>query len=90
MFVVYWLLLKIVCFIALECLSMLYVCVRGVMDVVFSVSIVRAGSRLVAMVLFSVCSVFTVGYYVLYLCTMGVFRMVLRECGVVWCFVFLC
>ena len=39
MFVVYWLLLKIVCFIALECLSMLYVC--GVMDVVFSVSIVR-------------------------------------------------
>ena len=41
MFVVYWLLLKIVCFIALECLSMLYVCVRGVMDVVFSASIVR-------------------------------------------------
>ena len=41
MFVVYWLLLKIVCFIALECLCMLYVCVRGVMDVVFSVSIVR-------------------------------------------------
>ena len=26
MFIVYWLLLKIVCFIALECLSMLYVC----------------------------------------------------------------
>ena len=34
MFVVYRPLLKIV-FLALECLCMLYVCVRGVMDVMF-------------------------------------------------------
>ena len=32
-------------FLALECSSMLYVCVRGVMDVVFSVSSVTRGAR---------------------------------------------
>ena len=42
MFVVYRPLLKIV-FLALECLSMLYVCVRDVMDVMFSLCIVRRG-----------------------------------------------
>ena len=32
------------CFFGLECLSMLYVCVRDVMDVVFSVCIVTRGA----------------------------------------------
>ena len=31
-------------FLTLECCSMLYICVRGVMDVVFSVSIVTRGA----------------------------------------------
>ena len=30
--------------LALECLNMLYVCVRDVMDVVFSVCVVRRGT----------------------------------------------
>ena len=44
MFVVYRPLLKIVFFLPLECCSMLYVCVRGVMDVVFSVCIETRGA----------------------------------------------
>ena len=44
MFVVKQPLLKIVFFLALECLNMLYVCVRGVMDVVFSVCILTRGA----------------------------------------------
>ena len=44
MFVVYRSLLKIVLFLALGCWSMLRVCVRDVMDVVFSVCIVMRGA----------------------------------------------
>ena len=43
MFVVYRPLLKIA-FLVLECLSMLYICIRGGIDVIFSVCIVRRGA----------------------------------------------